>query len=486
MKSNNTRAGFKVLPFNFLQFDPDHYLLTNDGGEYHFLKKEEFLGLLEQKELCDDVLYDLKSKNFLAFDDAALSLEMLATKYRTRMGFLRHFTALHMMVVTLRCNHQCRYCQVKSQSCSERQYDMSSDTALQILKHIFSSPSKEIKIEFQGGEPLLNWPTIVDTVLEAEKMNREHQKKLSFVVCTNLTLVQDSQLEFFREHGIQISTSLDGPKELHDENRIMGGKSSSYEAFIDKLALARKILGNNSVSALLTVTRQNITELRNVVDEYRKNNFSGIFLRPLNPYGMAVVNADQVGYTIDEFLRAYEDALDYIVEINLKGCRFVEYYTALLLRRILTPFSTGFVDLQSPSGAGISGVIYDYNGDVYPADEGRMLARMGDARFRMGNVFSDSYYSMFKGCVIEDLVTKSCLRTLPGCSSCAYQPFCGADPIRNYVETHDLMGHRPTSEFCRKHQGIFNIIFRKLKSQNQAVMDVFWSWLTQSCSREGG
>ena len=47
----------------------------------------------------------------------------------------------------------------------------------------------------------------------------------------------------------------------------------------------------------------------------------------------------------------------------------------------MTPFSTGFVDLQSPSGAGIAGAIYYYNGDVYPTDEARMLAEMGDQSF---------------------------------------------------------------------------------------------------------
>ena len=470
----------QLLPFHFKSFDEEHYLLTNPGGEYYFLKKANFKNLIDGSSMPEETVNDLVSQNFLSYKDLTLSLEMLATKYRTRTAFLRNFTTLHMMVVTLRCNHQCTYCQVRSQSGASKQYDMSSETAVQTLKHIFSSPARDIKIEFQGGEPLLNWTTIVATVLEAKKMNQEVKKNLSFVICTNLTLIEESHLEFLKEHGVMLSTSLDGPKDIHDTNRVMCGGKSSYDVFTKKLALARKFLGLDGVSALLTITKSNIDRLPEVIDEYCKNGFIGIFLRSLNPYGMAVVNSSQVGYEMGDFVRAYEVALDYIIDLNLRGHRFVEYYTALLLRRILTSFPTGFVDLQSPAGAAISGVIYDYNGDVYPADEGRMLARMGDKRFLMGNVFSNTYLEMFKGPVAEEVVKNSCLATLPRCSSCVFQTFCGADPIRNYAESKDLMGGRGCSEFCKKHQGIFTILFRKLLERDPNVMGVFWSWLTPS------
>jgi radical SAM protein with 4Fe4S-binding SPASM domain len=246
------------------------------------------------------------------------------------------------------------------------------------------------------------------------------------------------------------------------------------------LKLTRHILGDDSVSALVTITKDSLYCLNEVIDEYRKLGFSGIFLRSLNPYGDAVVNQSEVSYEIQEFLKAFEKGLDYIIKLNLEGHHFPEYFTTLLLTRILTSFSTGFVDLQSPAGAGIGGVIYDYNGDVYPADEGRMLARMGDKKFLMGNVFKNSYKEIFAGPLLTEIVKKSCLDTMPGCSSCVFKPYCGADPIRNYLEGNDLMGNRSTSGFCHKHKGIFEIIFRKLKANDPKIMNVFWSWLTNS------
>ena len=204
-----------------------------------------------------------------------------------------------------------------------------------------------------------------------------------------------------------------------------------------------------------------------------------MFLRSLNPYGLAAEKPEELGYSMSYFSQKFEDTLDYIIDLNLKGTNFSEFFTTLLLTRILTPFSTGFVDLQSPSGAGISGVIYDYNGDVYPADEARMLSRMGDKRFLMGNVFTDSFADIFGGATLREIVNKSIVEVMPGCASCVYRTYCGADPIRSYLETGDVMGKRPGSSFCEKNKAIFEIIFRKLREQDDDVMDVFWSWISR-------
>ncbi len=115
--------------------------------------------------------------------------------------------------------------------------------------------------------------------------------------------------------------------------------------------------------------------------------------------------------------------------------------------------------MQSPAGAGISGVIYNYDGEIYPADTGRMLAKMGDKHFCMGNVNNTSYKVAFNGEIIRDIVLNSCVETMPVCSKCAYQQYCGSDPIRNYLETKDLLGDRLHSGFCKKNK-LFYFYFR--------------------------
>ena len=110
------------------------------------------------------------------------------------MSFLRQITPLHLFVVTLRCEHSCPYCQVSRQSTDRSRYDMSVETAERALKIALESPSSHIKIEFQGGEPLLNFPLIEKIVLAAKVAGS--RKKIDFVIASNLALLTDEHLAF--------------------------------------------------------------------------------------------------------------------------------------------------------------------------------------------------------------------------------------------------------------------------------------------------
>lgn len=467
-----------LLPFQFSHFDNDDYLLVNESGEYIFISVDDFHKLIQGDLTIDSTYYlDLKSRHFINTEHLPETLEMVSAKYRTRKRFISDFTSLHMMVITLKCTNKCTYCQVSAEGDDAEGFDMSPEVARRVVDYIFKSPSTSIKIEFQGGEPTLNWETLIETVLYAKKVNQKYKKHLDFVVCTNLVKVDTQQLMFFKEHGIHISTSLDGSRDLHDKNRILRSGSGTYDAVIKNINNAFEILTRGEVNALMTTTIDNIDYLQDVIAEYVRLGLSGIFIRSLNPYGFAAIDEEQLGYPVERFVENFEKALNFIIQLNLNGTRFVEFYTSLLLTRILTPFSTGFVDLQSPSGAGISGAIYDHNGDVFPADEARMLARMGDRRFFLGNVFKDSYESIFGGTLLREIVSKSCVEVMPYCNSCVYRTYCGSDPVRNYLETGDLIGKRP-NDFCKKNKLIFEMLFKKLKRNDPDEMDVFWSWIS--------
>lgn len=472
------------LPFNF-KYTENSVLLVNQAGEYLYLTKDEFHSFTSDTLNIHNEAYNrLKSKHFLTVpSELNQVIDMLATKLRTRKEYLADFTSLHMIVITLRCNCLCKYCHASSVDFANKNYDMDWDTAKKTIDMIFQTPSKDIKIEYQGGEPLLNWDILKQSVLYAKFLNKIAKKTVGFVICTNLMDITDEQIAFCKKHNIEISTSLDGTKELHDCNRQSRIYPSSYDAFVKNSSRVNQILGNNSASPLLTITKANLNKLREVIDEYVKQGHNTIFLRALNPYGNAVQNKDELGYTTEEFVEAYKDALNYIIDLNRQGIQFIECFTAILLSRILTPFSTGFVDLQSPSGAGISGAIYYYDGKIYPADEARMLARMGDDYFCMGTV-NDSYKDVFNGQVIRNLVYNSCVETMPVCFECIYQQYCGADVIRNYLETKDLIGYRLNSGFCKKNKLILNHIFELLNTNDEQMLDIFWSWITRRPYKE--
>lgn len=477
-----------LLPFTFTTLASRNILVVNQGGEYIILTRQEFDSLINtaRQPMQDSLNSRLLSKHLIAEEaDNELELQLLATKLRTRKSFLRDFTSLHMIVLTTRCNCFCDYCHASSVDINEKDTDMTWSVAQASVDLIFQSPSHNIKIEFQGGEPLLNWDVLMKCVLYSEELNKSNAGRChGFVICTNLMLMDEEKLSFCKEHKIDISTSYDGNRYLHDLHRKSRNGTSSHDTFIEKLELTREILGQGAVNALLTITKDHLGVLEETIDSYVKLGFHGVFLRAINPYGFAVNNKSEVSYAIDEFIDSYWKALKYIISLNLSGIDFVEFYTSLLVQRILTPFPTGFVDLQSPSGAGISGVIYDYNGEVYPADEGRMLARMHDKKFLMGHVHKNTYDEIFNGEVINELVKNSCTEALSSCATCAYQLYCGADPIRYYVESKDIRGRRPNSEFCKKNKSIFNHLFQLIEENDEGVMNVLWAWATNKSMKE--
>ena len=471
---------YQILPFRFARFNESEYLLTNDVGEYIFLSNEDFDKFINKGlDTKSTVFQDIASKQIATTDNVEDVVNMLATKFRTKKSILRDFTSLHMVVPTLRCNSSCIYCQVKRHESTDHSADMTQKTAKNIVKCIFESPSPYIKIEFQGGDPSTDFEMVKYIIEEAEWQNLFKKRDLGFVICTNLTLLDEKMVKYLKKHNCQISTSLDGPKDLHDTNRPLQNKSlDHHEIFERNLAMIRRVWEDKDcVSALMTTSRFSLGRFKEIVDEYIRLGFNSVFFRALNPYGFAKEYKDKISYPIEEFVKSFKEGLDYIIELNKKVTFFMEGYSALLLKRMLTPFATGFVDLQSPAGVGIAGAIYDYDGSVYVADEGRMMARFKNYSFRLGNVNVNTHQEMFNGEKLHSILNQACTECLPECAECVFQPYCGADPVRNLSEQGDIVGHRPTNEMCKKNKAIIHYLFELLKKHDPEINRIFWSWI---------
>lgn len=470
---------YQILPHRFDRIK-DKVFLSNEVGEYLYVTEKEFENFISHSLEYDCKVYnDLKSKQIIADNHIEDVIDMLAVKYRTKKNFLSEFTSLHMVVTSLRCNSNCSYCQVSKKDLTDINYDMTKDTAKKVVEKIFESPSNNIKIEFQGGEPLLNFDIIKYIIEKAEWTNLFKKKNLEFVICTNLTLLDEKTLKWLKGHKVYISTSIDGPKNLHNINRPLHDIENSYDLVLDKIKHCRTYLGHGSVSALMTTTSKTINNFKDIIDQYVKLGFDSIFLRSLNPYGFAKRDKHVLAYPIEEFIESYKKGLEYIIELNMNGKFFAEGYATILLTRILTPFSTGFVDLQSPAGIAIAGVIYDYDGDVYVSDEGRMLASVGDKKFKIGNVSTNSYQEIFNSDYLHDIMRDSIAESLPECATCAYLPYCGADPVRNYSEQGDIIGNRANSDICKKNKETIKFLLSLLEKKDEKMEKVFWSWITR-------
>jgi His-Xaa-Ser system radical SAM maturase HxsB len=474
---SSSQSGYRLLPFRFLRLDKGNELLVNEVGEF-LIAPTGTAKALVSKELKrgSDIYSTFKAKQFITDDSSSALLDLLAAKYRTKYSFIEGFTKLHIFVVTLRCDHSCHYCQVSRQTADKKTYDMSFDTAEKSVEMMMKTPAPHVTLEFQGGEPLLAFEVIQHIVPVAKKLAHSLRKELDIVVTTNLANITDDMLLYLRDENIKVSTSLDGPAFIHNANRPRPD-NNSYELTIRNIDRARKILGFSRVAALMTTTKLSLQHPTEIIDEYVRQGFHSIFLRPLSPYGFAVKTKHKTGYKLDNFIEFYKRGLAHILQINRSGYDLAEIYAKILLTKILTPYGTGFVDLQSPAGAGINVLVYNYDGDVYATDESRMLAEMGDHSFRLGNVHTHTHKDIFTSDPFLNLLSASCNQSLPGCSDCALQPYCGSDPIFNHATQGDIFGHRPTSNFCHRNMQIMKHLFDLISSGNSETMRIFFAWI---------
>ena len=463
---------YYLLPFNFIDID-HHDVLINELGDLlitpHGTAEDVITHNLNEGT---DLFKTLVSNYFISESPLPSTLDIYAERLAEKKRFLDDKTSLHLFVLTLRCNQRCCYCQASSLDSSCKNVTMTKHHLKKSVNLMFDSPSQHLTMEFQGGEPSLE-PELLKLGIEyALQKNEDEKRKLTFVLCSNCINLTDEILDLCKQYNVLISTSLDGPEWLHNTNR---GKNDSYLKVKKGISLARERLGHDKVSALMTTSELSLQYPKEIIDEYVNQGFNDIFLRSLNPYGLAKDNKNWRDYT-NKFISFYIEALDYIISLNQRGIFIRENFATLILRKILTPWNSGFVDLQSPAGIVNSVIVYNYDGNVYASDESRMLIEHGDYTFCMGNI-DDEYRNLIFSQKTKQWAMVWNNETLAGCSTCPFKTYCGADPVRNYSTQADIYGFRPTSFLCKKNYSIIKHLIKLLVTRRTEVMPIFMSWI---------
>jgi hypothetical protein len=104
---------------------------------------------------------------------------------------------------------------------------------------------------------------------------------------------------------------------------------------------------------------------------------------------------------------------------------------------------------------------------------------MGDHTFSMGRV-DQSVATWLASPAMRALMIAGVAESLPACSDCAYVSLCGADPIDHYARQGDSIGHRPTSDFCRKQIGLFDLLLERMETLSSIDRTTLEHWAFRS------
>lgn len=134
---------------------------------------------------------------------------------------------IHQVILKVaeRCNLDCSYCYMyhgADQSYLRRPRFMSEEIYLRtllMLRGYCDNHGSAISLSFHGGEPTLcgrerlhRWFSLARDVLD-------HRLE-AISLQTNGTLLDDDWLDLFFEHGIALGISIDGPRAVHDSERV--------------------------------------------------------------------------------------------------------------------------------------------------------------------------------------------------------------------------------------------------------------------------
>ncbi len=471
-----------ALPYRTRTLPDNSLLAVSASGDHAFLTFNELNALKAQPCILPlERQAELKARFFLGGRGHVGGLcRLIESRVAAKRATVQVGPSLHIIVPTLQCAHSCKYCQV-SRSLDDHGHTMTVEHLDAACDTVFESPSPTLTVEFQGGDPLLRFDLVRRAIERIGQRNETERRQLRFVVASTLHQLEPEMCAFLKEHGVFLSTSLDGPAPLHNRNRPTPTRDA-YERTLVGIDLARRHLGHDAVSALATTTRDSLACPEAIVDEYVRQGFRDIFLRPLSSYGFAKRNLAFLGYSLQEFQSFYLRGLERVLHWNRQGVSLREVYASIILNKALSTFDSGYVDLQSPTGAGTSVFVYNYDGYVYPSDEARMLVETGDSSLRLGKI-GTPFRELWNSPLRKELIEASVADGTSGCQDCAYNLFCAPNPVDSQAQFGSLSVPVELTEHCGRHMWLFDTFFMKLRDADESTLDLFYRWASPGSMR---
>lgn len=452
-----------LFPLKFRELADGAVLFADDAGSF-FKSDVDFLERYATDKLGPADWRFLEGNGHTFREVSDLSYTGFAYRWVNRLyqpGQLDYV----ILVPTLRCNLNCGYCQVSRVNEGTPGFDWNDETLTAVLDFLDGLETKALKVEFQGGEPVL----ALDMLKKVRAFCRERFEQAEFVVCTNLQTLSEDAWSFLADDDTFISTSIDGDPNTHERQRTQSPERTSE--FFSNIRRAVDHFGTGKLSALPTIDIRNSPDPDSIIGTFTGYGLNSIYLRPVNYQGFARKRFDarDVSAEWNDFHAAFLEAS---IEHNWSATEPVEeYYFVHCLRRVLRSGHHGHADLRNPNILGQSYIVIDHDGTFYPTDEARMVTRVGQIDLSMGNVRTG---------LDEDKISplnKEAFNTFhPDCIHCPYQAYCGVDLVDDLSRYGRIDIPKHLTDFCQRHTYLFDKVFELLYSDDSKVQKSIALW----------
>lgn len=162
------------------------------------------------------------------------------------------------------CNFGCIYCYEQERP----MLSMNQETEKAIVAFVASNAQlKRLNVTWYGGEPLINFESVVRLTEEFLKLGVDYSAKM----VTNGYLLNKQtaeKMQSLRMKNIQIT--LDGPEEIHNKRRALLNGSPTYRRIMENLKYLLQVNPEITIDIRSNIDRRNMDEYARFVDEFRK------------------------------------------------------------------------------------------------------------------------------------------------------------------------------------------------------------------------
>lgn len=168
------------------------------------------------------------------------------------------------------CNLRCKYCFASTGGFGGYRKLMSFDVAKKAIDRLveLSKGRRNLEVDFFGGEPMMNFDVVKQTVEYARGIEEKAGKNFRFTITTNGLLLKDEHIDYINKEMSNVVLSLDGRKEVNDRLRIRVDGSGSYESIVPRFQKLVQSRGNKEYYVRGTYTRYNLDFDKDVLALY--------------------------------------------------------------------------------------------------------------------------------------------------------------------------------------------------------------------------
>lgn len=349
------------------------------------------------------------------------------------------------------CNLRCKYCFYHSISENRniKSYGMMSIDLLEalVIKSL-EYADQSCVFAFQGGEPTLVGLDFYKKLIEFQKKHNTKNLYITNSIQTNGVVIDDEWSNFFAQNNFLVGISLDGPKDVHDMNRVDSKNSGSFSQVMKAINLFNKY--NVEYNILTVVNSLTARRIQKVYNFFKKEGFKYLqfipCLDPLNETpGKYDYSLTPKRYTF--FLNSLFDL--WYADIKQGNPVSVRYFDNLLSMLMGYP----------PESCGMSGIcscyfVIEADGSTFPCDFYVI------DEWNLGNIKHETFGEMLNSENGTKFVEISKYID-PNCSECTYFPLCRGG-CRRYREPFE--NELPVlNYFCSSYKEFFSYAGQRLE-----------------------